>query len=48
LQRRADLLHYVEESEQVLLTATDARMFAPEFLDRTQVWSVHEGTIRKG
>lgn len=47
LQRRADLLHFVEESEQVLLTATDAKMFAPEFLDRAQVWSVHQGSIRK-
>lgn len=47
LQRRADLLAYVEKSEQVLLTATDAKMFAPEFVGRSEVWRVAEGTIGK-
>jgi DNA replication and repair protein RecF len=47
LQRRADLLDYVEESEQVLFTATDARMFTPEFVDRAEVWNVENGTIQK-
>ena len=47
LQRRADLLDYVEESEQVLLSATDIQMFAPAFLERAEVWRVQEGSIRK-
>lgn len=47
LQRRSDLLRYVEKSEQVLLTATDPKMFAAEFLERAQVWTVHEGSIGK-
>jgi DNA replication and repair protein RecF len=47
LQRRADLLDYVEESEQVLLSATDIHMFAPAFLERAEVWRVQEGSIRK-
>ncbi len=47
LQRRSDLLHYVEKSEQVLLTATDPKMFAADFLERARVWSVHEGSIGK-
>jgi DNA replication and repair protein RecF len=47
LQRRADLLHYVEESEQVLMTATDEKMFAREFLSRAEVWSVHQGSVRQ-
>jgi DNA replication and repair protein RecF len=47
LQRRADLLDYVEESEQVLLSATDIQMFAPAFLERAEVWRVQEGSIQK-
>ena len=47
LQRRADLLDYVEESEQVLLSATDIQMFAPAFLERAEVWRVREGSIQK-
>jgi len=47
LQRRADLLNYVGESEQVLFTATDEHMFAPEFVKKAEVWKVQEGTIQK-
>jgi DNA replication and repair protein RecF len=47
VQRRADLLDYVEDSEQVLLSATDIHMFAPAFLERAEVWSVQEGSIRR-
>jgi DNA replication and repair protein RecF len=47
LQRRADLLNYVEKSEQVLFTATDPGMFAPEFVARAEVWKVTDGTIQK-
>ena len=48
LQRRADLLNYTGEGEQVLFTATDAKMFPPEFVERAEVWRVENGTIRKG
>lgn len=47
LQRRADLLKYVSESEQVLFTATDAKMFAPEFVEKSEVWKVQDGTVQK-
>ncbi len=47
LQRRADLLNYTGESEQVLFTATDATMFPPEFVESSEVWTVREGSIRK-
>ncbi len=47
LQRRADLLHYVSEAEQVLFTATDANMFTTDFLEKSEVWKVEEGTIQK-
>ena len=47
LQRRADLLKYVGESEQVLFTATDEHMFSPEFVEKSEVWQVRDGNIRK-
>jgi DNA replication and repair protein RecF len=47
LQRRADLLNYTGESEQVLFTATDVHMFPPEFVENSEVWTVHEGSISK-
>ena len=46
LQRRADLLHYVRESEQVVLSATDLGMFASEFLEDAEVWEVQAGSVR--
>ncbi|MBI2757361.1 MAG: DNA replication/repair protein RecF [Chloroflexi bacterium] len=48
LQRRADLLKYVGEGEQVLFTATDAKMFTPEFVENSEVWKVEGGKIEKG
>jgi DNA replication and repair protein RecF len=47
LQRRADLLHYVRESEQVLLSATDLGVFSPEFTRHAEVWEVQAGSVRK-
>ena len=47
LQRRADLLKYVGESEQVLFTATDVHMFAPEFVGHAEIWKVQDGTVQK-
>ncbi|HEY2982240.1 MAG TPA: DNA replication/repair protein RecF [Anaerolineales bacterium] len=47
LQRRADLLKYVGETEQVLFTATDSKMFSPEFVERVEVWNVHDGTVQR-
>ncbi len=47
LQRRADLLHYTGEAEQVLFTATDARMFPAEFVAEAEVWRVENGNIVK-
>jgi DNA replication and repair protein RecF len=45
VQRRADLLKYVGESEQVLFTTTDLNLFAPEFVDKAEVWRVDDGKI---
>jgi len=47
LQRRADLLKYVGESEQVLFTTTDLNLFAPEFVEKSEVWNVESGRVEK-
>ncbi len=46
LHRRADLLNYLDETEQSLLTATDLKMFTPEFVDEVKVWRVQAGTVQ--
>jgi len=47
VQRRADLLKYVSESEQVLFTTTDLNMFSPEFIQNVDVWKVESGRVEK-
>jgi DNA replication and repair protein RecF len=47
LQRRADLLKYVGESEQVLFTTTDLSLFSPEFAEKAEVWRVESGRVEK-
>ncbi|HSG45301.1 MAG TPA: DNA replication/repair protein RecF [Anaerolineales bacterium] len=47
VQRRADLLKYVGESEQVLFTTTDVDLFAPEFIEKTEIWKVGGGRVEK-
>jgi DNA replication and repair protein RecF len=46
-QRRADLLKYVGESEQVLFTTTDLDLFAPDFVEQAEVWTVSGGRVEK-
>ena len=47
VQRRADLLKYVGESEQVLFTTTDLNLFAPTFVEKAEVWKVESGRVEK-
>jgi DNA replication and repair protein RecF len=47
LQRRADLLKYIGESEQVLFTTTDLNLFTPEFAESADVWRVESGRVEK-
>jgi DNA replication and repair protein RecF len=47
LQRRADLLAAVAESEQAVVTATDLNMFAPDFLAESTVWKVNAGQVEE-
>ncbi|MBN1452234.1 MAG: DNA replication/repair protein RecF [Anaerolineales bacterium] len=45
LERRADLLAYLGQREQVLFTTTDLNLFAPGFVQNAEVWDVHGGTV---
>ena len=45
LHRRADLLKYLDVTEQSLLTATDLHMFTPEFVESAKVWHVRAGKV---
>jgi len=45
LLRRADLLKYVGESEQVLFTTTDLNLFPSEFVEKAEVWHVENGRV---
>jgi DNA replication and repair protein RecF len=45
LERRADLLAYLGQREQVLFTTTDLNLFTPEFACSAEIWDVHGGTI---
>ena len=46
-QRRADLLKYVGESEQVLFTTTDLNLYEPDFVEKAEVWKVESGKVEK-
>src|SRR5512147_360696 len=45
LQRRADLLQYIGESEQVLFTTADLHLFPEDFVEKADVWHVEGGKI---
>ena len=46
-QRRADLLKYIGQTEQVLFTTTDLNLFTPEFAGNAEVWQVQAGRVEK-
>jgi DNA replication and repair protein RecF len=46
LQRRADLLAYLGKMEQALLATTDLKLFAPEFVEKTETWEVNAGSVK--
>ena len=48
LERRADLLNYLGESEQVLFTTTDLNLFTPGFTQQTEIWKVQGGAVQPG
>lgn len=44
-QRRADLLKYIGDTEQVLFTTTDLNVFTSEFMENAEVWRVEDGRV---
>ena len=46
IQRRADLLAAVEETEQSVLTTTDLNLYTPEFVENSTRWEVKAGEIK--
>jgi len=46
VQRRADLLKYIGESQQVFFTTTDLNLFTPEFLQNADILDVQEGVVQ--
>jgi DNA replication and repair protein RecF len=46
-ERRADLMKYIGQSEQVLFTTTDLNGFSKEFVDSVEVWRVGDGKVEK-
>ncbi len=46
IQRRADLLSALLETEQALLTTTDLKLFSSEFVKMGEVWEVSSGAVK--
>jgi DNA replication and repair protein RecF len=45
LERRADLLAYLGQREQVLFTTTDLNLFASDFARDAEIWDVQGGNV---
>ncbi len=45
LERRADLLSALEETEQALLTTADLNLFSPDFAQKATLWHVQDGKV---
>lgn len=45
-RRRADLLAYLDNLEQALLTTTDLGSFAPGFVEKAETWRVESGAVK--
>ena len=46
IQRRLDLLAYLDKIEQALLTTTDLKLFSPDFVGKAEKWEVSSGTVK--
>ena len=45
LSRRADLLKYVSQDQQVLFTTTDLSFFDSKFVNESEIWDVQGGVV---
>jgi DNA replication and repair protein RecF len=46
VNRRADLLKYVDKDQQVLFTTTDLSLFSSEFVEGSDIWGVKDGVVQ--
>jgi DNA replication and repair protein RecF len=46
VNRRADLLKYVDKDQQVLFTTTDLSLFSSEFVEGSDIWDVRDGVVQ--
>ncbi len=44
-QRRQDLLEYLSNFDQAILTTTDLHLFSPGFTDRSTIWTIEAGKV---
>jgi len=44
-KRRRDLLHVLEKNSQSIMTTTDLHLFTPEFVEKSSVWHLKNGSI---
>jgi DNA replication and repair protein RecF len=47
IQHRADLLGYLDNIEQALLTTTDLKIFPPDFSAKAKIWQVGSGKVQE-
>jgi DNA replication and repair protein RecF len=47
VQRRLDLLAYLDKIEQAVLTTTDLKLFTPDFIEKAEIWQVEAGKVTK-
>lgn len=46
IQRRLDLLAYLDKIEQAILTTADLKLFSPDFVEKSEVWEVSTGKVK--
>ncbi len=46
MQRRADLLDYLEKMEQAILATTDLKLFSSDFVKKYVTWEVDAGAVK--
>lgn len=44
-KRRQDLLDYLADSEQTMMTTTDVNLFDPAFVEASMVWKINAGRV---
>ncbi len=44
-KRRQDLLDYLADSEQTMMTTTDVNLFSPAFVESSTVWKIDAGRV---